>query len=213
MASLDTAYANNEQLLILSGGPTVKPADIVSDWLNDASGDDKAEKAVWLLKGGFTQATHGWDTGDLAEDDTLDYTRELDIPRPFFNIRIQGENQTVHDVYEDLYNEIEDAAEAGIGSAFSQAEYNALEADFVPNALLVSLEDQNQTDAVRGDADVISDRIGDDLARDTALEYSKSNGNEIDFSDVGLLGLIHGDGNTPLQLDDIEDILSDDLLF
>ena len=83
----------------------------------------------------------------------------------------------------------------------------------MPNALLVSLEDQNQTDAVRGDADVISDRIGDDLARDTALEYSKSNGNEIDFSDVGLLGLIHGDGNTPLQLDDIEDILSDDLLF
>ena len=195
--SLDTAFANNEQVLVLTGGPTRFAADTVLDWVRSAPQGEQAARAVWALQGGYTQATHG-DGGNFS-DDILDFDR--DAGRNYFNItsgsaetfdgvRIGNTGQTIQIIHEILRERLVDIAQDGL----SQAEFAAVNGTFVPNSLLLSLEDQNQNSAVRGPIGQIRETIADDLARDAAVTYTKQNGQQIDFSDVGLLGLLLNDG-------------------
>ncbi|MEM9342523.1 MAG: hypothetical protein AAGA87_05715 [Pseudomonadota bacterium] len=202
--SLDTAFANDEQFVVIAGGATRKAGELLAEWLDDATGDDQAEKAAWVVQGGFTQVTHGW---TYQDDNDLDYTRDPSNVNSMFNLRTTDGGPQLQPFFEDLYQDALGMAQDGIGSAFSQAEYNAMSANFVDNSLIVSIENQNFVDAVRGDADVIAPRIDSDLVRETALDYSKSNGTEIDFSDVGMLAILQGD--EPFDLDDIDEILDD----
>ncbi|WP_299153595.1 hypothetical protein [uncultured Tateyamaria sp.] len=192
-ASLETAFDNNEQMIVVSGGPTTFAGQVVSDWLDDAQGPDQIAKAQWLLEGGFSQVTHG---GDNDGDDTLDIVR--DPGRAFFNNSTSGAGQSVTNpsvqgFYEDLHDKAFDILMTGLDTST----LSSIEDSFVEDSLLISLENQNNNSSVRGPADGIAESIGDDLARDFALDYTKDarSGEIIDISDVGMLGILTEGGD------------------
>ncbi|WP_299555742.1 hypothetical protein [uncultured Tateyamaria sp.] len=204
-ASLETAFDNNEQMIVVSGGPTTFAGQVVSDWLDNAQGSDQISKAQWILEGGFSQVTHGVDNDG---DDTLDIVR--DPGRAFYNNSTSGAGQSVtnpsiQNFFEDLHDKAFDILMTGLDTST----LSSIEDSFVDDSLLTSLEDQNRNASVRGPADAIAPSIGDDLARDFALDYTKDgrSGEIIDISDVGMLGILT-DGNDQFSSADMFDFLA-----
>ncbi|WP_299508472.1 hypothetical protein [uncultured Roseobacter sp.] len=198
-ASLDAGFLNNEQVIVVAGGPTVFAGAVVSGWLNDAVGSDQLEKAKWLLKGGFAQVTHG---ADNDGDDVLDLSRNPN--EGFFNNSTAGSGQsTKNEFIQEFYEDLFDDAFAIVSNGMSSDAFDEIEASFVEDSLLISLENQNNNATVRGGENRIAATIGDDLARDFALEYDKSgnNGPVIDISDVGMLGILTEGGDQFSQTD------------
>ncbi|MEM9221037.1 MAG: hypothetical protein AAGB11_01365 [Pseudomonadota bacterium] len=196
LQSLDTAFESNEQMIVVAGGPTKVAMHMVTDWIDGASGADQVAKAAWVLRGGFSQVSHG-DT--VRNNGELDYTR--DPSRDYFNIGKPGDGDFIQTKYEQLYNKLlRIAKKGGIDTE-----------DFVEDSLLVSIEDQNANPAVRGPIGNIAPTIGDDLARGYATEYTKNNGTQIDISDVGMLGILLA-GNDPLSAADMSTFLDSDWL-
>ncbi|MEL6828435.1 MAG: hypothetical protein AAFN91_19495, partial [Pseudomonadota bacterium] len=206
--SLDTAFINNEQVVIIAGGPTDFPIDVVRDWVEKGSSSEQIDKAIWALKGGFVQVTHG-DT--YRDNNRLDGSRDPD--RLTVNMGTDADNRGgLVDAYVDLYNDLFDIVEDGIGSDFNRREFNDLADDFVGDSFFYVLEDQNENPAVRGQTNRIADTIDDELAQSFATDFAKQRGNQIDISDVGILGVLVGDGRDPFSANDMEQFMTLDFV-